>query len=84
MQESQEARFGKRMMSPVIRSMFRKMAGEHGNKMLVRQLGLTEPSGAAPLARQWQCYEGRTARGVNRPVERMASDAKYLTSMIPM
>lgn len=76
MQENQKVQSGKRMTSPVIRSMmFKKMAGEHGSKMLVRQLGLTEPSGAAPLARQWQCYEGRTARGVNHPIERMPSEA---------
>lgn len=76
MQESQKARrFGKRMMSLVIRSKFRKMDGEHGNKMLVRQLGLTELSGAVPLARQWQCSGGRIARGVNHLIGRMASDA---------
>lgn len=74
MQESQKVRSGKKMVSPVIRLIFCKMAGQHGNKMLVRQLGLTEPSGAAPLARRWQFYEGRTAR-VNHPIERTPSDA---------
>jgi hypothetical protein len=73
MQESQKRRFGKKMTNPVMRSMFSKMAGEHGNK-IVRQLGLIEPLGAAPLARRWHFYEGRTTRGVNHPIERRASN----------
>lgn len=75
LQERWRMQSGKKIASPpMARQMFRKMAGEHGNKMLVLLLGRIGRSGAAPSAQQWRCWGAKTARWVNHPIETMGSD----------